>query len=457
MCASKFDEANTTTLPKNCGSSPNFEVCAADRKIVNPTASTSTNRLNGTTYDAAGNVIEDAEGHTFIYDAENKQIEAKNSSNVTIGNYYFDGDGKRVKKVVPDTGETTVFVYDSGGKMVAEYSTIVQPSQDAKTQYLTNDHLGTPRINTDSTGQIVSRSDYMPYGEEITTGRSSGQGYVVDDVRQGFTGYENDNETGLDYAVARMYSISTGRFTGVDGGAFTPADPQNFNRYVYVQNNPIKFVDPTGRDLELKGEDAEYIKSELEKFTGYKLILKKGKITIDTSVERKEKGTSKSFAELISKITDKDFKGNVVVNLTSKSGDNDKIFVDKFSDRKLDVGDYKVVQAGANELAGALLSHVIKEYAVAAFEVGTNPFPEMFSDEEYSYKTSHGEATKFEAQVLSELTGKDQGPRREQSREPSSSTKQTFIFKSIEYDIQRKSSQGKAGFNIVSGVVSRPK
>jgi RHS repeat-associated protein len=85
-------------------------------------------------------------------------------------------------------------------------------------QYQTNDNLGTPRINTDALGNVVSRSDYMPYGEEIVGlgNRTSADKYVADDVRQGFTGYIKDDETGLDFAEARMYKKELGRFTGVD-------------------------------------------------------------------------------------------------------------------------------------------------------------------------------------------------------------------------------------------------
>lgn len=243
----------TTTLP------PSF-----DPNIYNPTVSTTDNRFTsgqGYSYDSAGNTTRDAESRKFTYDAENKQtkvetLDGSNNPIATVGEYVYDGDGKRVKKVVPG-GETTVFVYDAGGKLIGEYSTEVQPSQDAKTQYLTADHLGTPRINTNSVGAVVSRSDYMPYGEEITGGRSSGHGYVTDDVRQGFTGYENDDETGLDYAQARMYAKGLGRFTGVDPiyiQASMIGDPQRFNLYVYVRNNPNKFVDTDGERLRLSGD-----------------------------------------------------------------------------------------------------------------------------------------------------------------------------------------------------------
>ena len=45
-----FDEANTTTLAKNCGSAPNFEVCSADVPVVNPSVNAANNKLTGTTY-----------------------------------------------------------------------------------------------------------------------------------------------------------------------------------------------------------------------------------------------------------------------------------------------------------------------------------------------------------------------------------------------------------------------
>ena len=148
---------------------------------------------------------------TFVYDLENKQTEVRDQANTIDGQYFYSGDGQRIKKVVPATGETTVFVYDASNKLVAEYSTVVEPPATAKTSYLTNDHLGSPRITTDQFGQAASRRDFMPFGEEIFRA-----GYGSDSVKQKFTGYERDNETNLDYAKARMFGYSLGRFTSPD-------------------------------------------------------------------------------------------------------------------------------------------------------------------------------------------------------------------------------------------------
>ncbi len=84
-----FNQTNTT-MPASF----------ANPAVTNPTASTTNNRLTSTgfLYDNAGNTTRDAAYQTFTYDAENKQTEVKNSSSVSLGQYWCDGDGKRVKK-----------------------------------------------------------------------------------------------------------------------------------------------------------------------------------------------------------------------------------------------------------------------------------------------------------------------------------------------------------------------
>jgi RHS repeat-associated protein len=114
-------------------------------------------------------------------------------------------------------------------------------------------------VTTDSSGNVVSRRDFRPYGEEIYR---AGQG--SDKIRQKFTSYERDNETNLDYAKARMFGSGLGRFTSpdpynpllllnndFDDGSTLEAtqfivQPQYWNRYSYTINNPSKLVDKDG-------------------------------------------------------------------------------------------------------------------------------------------------------------------------------------------------------------------
>ncbi|MCC6826066.1 MAG: hypothetical protein IT172_10020 [Acidobacteria bacterium] len=173
-----------------------------------------------------------------------------------------------MRKLISSSNIVKHFVYDAAGRLVEEYlassPTTVQTAyvyagprllstEDASgTNYLTADHLGSPRINTDANGSVTARHDYMPFGEEIFTAltaqRTSGVGYSGDAVRKQFTGYERDNETGLDYAQARYYNNQHGRFTSVDPLAASASikNPQTFNRYTYALNSPYKFTDPLG-------------------------------------------------------------------------------------------------------------------------------------------------------------------------------------------------------------------
>ena len=70
----------------------------------------------------------------------------------------------------------------------------------------------------------------------------------VGDTR--ITGKERDAESGLDFFLARHYSGAQGRFTSPDAPLLdqNPGDPQSWNLYSYVRNNPLIFTDPTGND-----------------------------------------------------------------------------------------------------------------------------------------------------------------------------------------------------------------
>jgi len=76
---------------------------------------------------------------------------------------------------------------------------------------------------------------------------------VAEGQRQKFTSKERDNETGLDYFGARYYASVQGRFTGVDPQNYQamldPSDPQSWNGYSYVNNNPLERVDPDGKNF----------------------------------------------------------------------------------------------------------------------------------------------------------------------------------------------------------------
>jgi RHS repeat-associated protein len=117
-------------------------------------------------------------------------------------------------------------------------------------QYYHLDAIGNVRVVTDPNRNVVERHDYLPFGEECTTGPCSGNTAPGAGQPKKFTGKERDKETGLDYFGARYYGSRIARFTTVDPVLTIRAnlvDPQRWNRYAYAKNNPLRFIDPDGR------------------------------------------------------------------------------------------------------------------------------------------------------------------------------------------------------------------
>src|SRR5436305_1265417 len=123
------------------------------------------------------------------------------------------------------------YIYGADGLLATIEPTAVNSNG---TRYTTSDHLGSPRVVTNSGASVISRHDYMPFGEELGAGiggRSTSMGFpgTSDGLRQKFTSKERDGETGLDYFGERYYASTMGRFTTVDtlGGSMRAANPQD--------------------------------------------------------------------------------------------------------------------------------------------------------------------------------------------------------------------------------------
>jgi RHS repeat-associated protein len=299
----------------------------------NLTVNTANNRLGvpagqsvTMTYDPAGNLSNDTYtgGGSRTYDAENRMISATGDDGLST--YTYDGDGHRVRRYMAGEETDTWQIYGLTGELLAEYKGADNDPSSPQKEYgyrngqllitvepplrgvwcdhcvgggssqghgvvilwLVTDQLGTPRMIFDQSGALanVKRHDYLPFGEELfagTGGRTTTQGYsATDGVRQKFTQKERDVETGLDYFLARYYSSTQGRFTGVDPYDINLerqnkpdpkeaeylfreyiSNPQQWNHYTYALNNPLAYLDPTGEAAELVGTEEER-KKQLE-------------------------------------------------------------------------------------------------------------------------------------------------------------------------------------------------
>lgn len=144
----------------------------------------------------------------------------------------------------PGSGSTGIFFPQAvkGMQNATNGSNALPGTSSTTTTYLHTDHLGSTRLVTNDIGQATKTYKFYPFGLEAPT---SGP----DESRMKFTGHERDNELGLDYMLARYYGNSLGRFLSVDPASesLRPTDPQSFNRYSYVLNNPVFSIDPTGQ------------------------------------------------------------------------------------------------------------------------------------------------------------------------------------------------------------------
>ena len=209
-------------------------------------------------YDAAGNVTANSPA-TYTYDAENRVT-------TTGGQHYlYDGDGNRVAKCastcLPPTAGTfywrdvlgnTLVESDVAGSFQNEY-VFFNGQRVARRELATNlvhyyfaDHLGSHGVVENATGSSCEQDiDYYPYG-----GQQNDYCPSANQVSQNykFTGKERDAESGLDYFGFRHYAPSLGRFMKPDEpfADQDEANPQSWNLYSYVRNNPLRYIDPTG-------------------------------------------------------------------------------------------------------------------------------------------------------------------------------------------------------------------
>jgi RHS repeat-associated protein len=140
-------------------------------------------------------------------------------------------------------GAQTSSAVESAGLGAAVATTSMDtPTTLQVVEYYHLDAVGSVRAVTDADGTVIARHDFRPFGEELSP-------QIPPHDRKLFTGQERDFETGLDYFYARQLRVDLGRFTTPDpltDLAWTDSTLGATNPYGYVNNNPLRYVDPTG-------------------------------------------------------------------------------------------------------------------------------------------------------------------------------------------------------------------
>ncbi|HHM5956718.1 TPA: RHS repeat domain-containing protein, partial [Pseudomonas aeruginosa] len=216
------------------------------------------------TSDAAGNLTQDRAARKLAYDAQGR-LQSVSLDGQQVAEYRYNALGQRIVKLTPESVTTYLYGPDgqllgeaehdgSGRKLRARYYlwldslplATIDADYDAQGKvgnptllYLHGDHLDTPRLATDASGQIAWQwqSDAFGRGEALSQGSTQ--------VNLRFPGQYYDAESGLHYNYFRDYDPQTGRYVesdpiGLRGG---------LNTYGYVMGNPLRYIDPTGESI----------------------------------------------------------------------------------------------------------------------------------------------------------------------------------------------------------------
>ncbi len=206
-------------------------------------------------FDHNGNLISKASGNAslnYAYDAANRLIHATGPG--VKSSFAYDGDGNRVAQTT--TAGTYSYVNDvntslpvvlaeqgpDGAITYAYGQALIEAYSQAFNYFYHYDGLGSVVALTDGVGLPAAAYAYDSWGNALLTIPDSAG--TRNKFR--FTGEALDPGTGLYYLRARYYDPNGGRFLSGDPVRGSLSVPQTLNRYLYAQNNPSNFIDPTG-------------------------------------------------------------------------------------------------------------------------------------------------------------------------------------------------------------------
>ena len=204
------------------------------------------------TYDSFNTLLSKTVGNktTLYVTPEYEYVITKhNESNHTIemNHNLYDDNNKLVAvhtKTISNASlpENQTIEFIDGDKMVD------------KTQYFHKDALDTIDTVTNQEGNVTLRQRYTPFGAIHQTQNYKKDIYPYLNLR-GYTSHRHHYEHKLINMNGRTYDPTISRFTSPDPHVTLPTNGQNYNRYAYVINNPLKYVDPTGYDVGFGGSD----------------------------------------------------------------------------------------------------------------------------------------------------------------------------------------------------------
>jgi RHS repeat-associated protein len=158
---------------------------------------------------------------------------------------YYSADGSMEIKHNIQTGAVEFVTYIGGDG----YNAPVVLKSDGTSQnylYLQRDYQGSIVAISDATGQVLEKRLFDAWGNVLV---KDGAGNTLNGLillDRGYTGHEHLLTVGLIHMNGRLYDAKLHRFLQPDNYVQDPGNTQNYNRYGYVLNNPLKYIDPSG-------------------------------------------------------------------------------------------------------------------------------------------------------------------------------------------------------------------
>ena len=153
--------------------------------------------------------------------------------------------GGLLEKIVTPSGTVYRHFVPAGNSVV-----VYLPGSTPTIQYATGDHLGSTATITDANGNLILAESFSPWGARRsptnwTLRQSASDATLLSTtMRQGFTAHEHLDNLELINMNGRAYQGAA--FMSPDPHITDPTNPQDYNRFTYVRNSPLTFLDPSG-------------------------------------------------------------------------------------------------------------------------------------------------------------------------------------------------------------------
>ncbi|WP_075965994.1 RHS repeat-associated core domain-containing protein [Parabacteroides massiliensis] len=183
--------------------------------------------------------------YTLTYNGENSRVKSQYVQNgSTVFTKYYCGPYEEIQK--GGTTRKNYYIYGDG-QIVAVYT---EGTSDARMYYFHNDHLGSPWLITNASGNEVQRLNFNAWGRRRDATNWDNYSDLLEmKFDRGFTGHEHLEMFGLINMNARLYDPVLGRFLSPDPVIQVPEFTQSYNGYSYALNNPLSYKDPNGESF----------------------------------------------------------------------------------------------------------------------------------------------------------------------------------------------------------------